>query len=65
MTVKLDSPISQTGPSGFSSFRTEEGFRDYHARDGSSTSLVSSRPDAQPKEGDPADESAKDEGRSG
>jgi hypothetical protein len=39
MTLKLDSPISQTGPSGFCGFRAEEGFEDHRARDGSSTSL--------------------------
>jgi hypothetical protein len=43
---------------------TEEAFEDYRARDGSGTSLVSSRPHAQPEEQDPTDEGAKDEGRS-
>jgi hypothetical protein len=37
---------------------------DYHARDGSSTSLVSSRPHAQLVEEDPTDEGAKDDGGS-
>jgi hypothetical protein len=43
MTSKLDSLISQTGPSGFNIIRTEAYVEDYHARDGSSTTLVSSR----------------------
>jgi hypothetical protein len=44
---------------------TEEGFKDHHARDGSHTSLVSSRTHAQLEEEDQADEDAEDEGRSG
>jgi hypothetical protein len=47
MSTKPDSPISKTGPSNFVSFRTQEGFEDYRAWDGSSTSLVSSRPHTQ------------------
>jgi hypothetical protein len=53
----------QIGPSGFSSFMTEAYVEDHHARDGSSTSLVSSRPHAQPEEEDPMDESVEDEER--
>jgi hypothetical protein len=64
MTSKLDSPVSQTGPSGFVRFRIEGYIEDYHVQDGSSTSLVSSRPHVQPEEEDPADEGAEDEGRS-
>jgi hypothetical protein len=55
----------QTGPSGFSRFRTDGGFEDYRTRDNSSASLVSSRTHAQPEEEDPTDEDAKEEGRSG
>jgi hypothetical protein len=61
----LDSPIFQIGPSSFFRFRTEEAFEDYCTQDGSSTSLVSSRPHTQLEEEDPADEGAEDEGRSG
>jgi hypothetical protein len=53
----------QTGTSGFFSFKTEEAIEDYCTRDGSDTSLVSSKPHAQLEEEDPADESTKDEGR--
>jgi hypothetical protein len=63
-SAQLDSPVSQTGPSGFVRLRTEGDVEDYHARDGSSTSLVSSRPHVQLEEKDPADEGAEDEGRS-
>jgi hypothetical protein len=42
-TSKSDSPVFQTGPSGFCSPRPEAIVEDYHARDSSSTSLVSSR----------------------
>jgi hypothetical protein len=45
-STKVDSPVSQIGPSGFSNFRTEESVEDYHTCDGSSTSLVSSKPHA-------------------
>jgi hypothetical protein len=65
VAAKLDSPVSQIRPSGFFSFRTEEALEYYCARDGSSTSLVSSGPHAQLEEEDPADEGIKDEGRSG
>jgi hypothetical protein len=65
LTSKLDSLVSQTGPSGFCGFRVEEGFKDHRARDGSSTSLVSSKPHTQLEEEDPSDEGAKDEGRGG
>jgi hypothetical protein len=58
----LDSPVSQIEPSDFFSFRTEEALEYYCDRDGSSTSLVSSRPHAQPEEEDLVDEGAKDEG---
>jgi hypothetical protein len=63
-TSKLGSPVSQTEPSGFVRTRTEGYIEDYRARDGSSTSLVSSRPHTQPEEEDPMDEDAKVEGRS-
>jgi hypothetical protein len=65
MTSKSDSPVSQTGPSDFYSFRVEEGFEDHRPRDGSNTSLVSSRPHTQLEEEDLADEGAKYEGRGG
>jgi hypothetical protein len=61
--AKPDSPVSQTEPSAFVKPRTEQDAEDYHARDGSSTSLVSSRPHAQLEE-DAVDEGTKDEGRS-
>jgi hypothetical protein len=61
--AKLGCPVSQTGPSSFFNFRTEEALKYYYAWDGSITSLVSSRPHVQPEE-DPANEDAKDEGRS-
>jgi hypothetical protein len=64
VTAKLDSPVSQTGPSDFFNFKTEEALEYYCTRDGSITSLASSRPHAQPEEVDPADQDAKDEGRS-
>jgi hypothetical protein len=64
MTSKPDSLVSQTEPSDFGSFRTEAYVEDYHARDGFRTSLVSSRPHAQPEEEDPTNEGAEDEGRS-
>jgi hypothetical protein len=63
VTAKLDSSVSQTEPSGFISFRTEEALEYYCTQDGSSTSLVSSRPHAQPEEEDLVDEGAKYEGR--
>jgi hypothetical protein len=53
----------QTGPSGFFSFRIEEALKFYCTQDGSSTSLVSTRPHTQQEEEDLADEGAKDEGR--
>jgi hypothetical protein len=62
---KLDHSVSQTGPSIFCGFRTEEGFEDHRARDGSDTLLVSSRPHTQLEEEDPTDEGAEDEGRGG
>jgi hypothetical protein len=65
MTSKPDSLVSQTGPSGFDSFRIEEYIEDYRTQDGSSTSLVSSRPHAQLEEEDPVDKGAEDEGGSG
>jgi hypothetical protein len=40
---KLDSPVSQTGPSGFVRLRTEGDIKDHRARNGSGTSFVSSR----------------------
>jgi hypothetical protein len=64
VAAKSDSLVSQTGPSGFFSFGTEEALEYYCAQDGSSTSLVFSRPHAQSEEKDPADEGTKDEGRS-
>jgi hypothetical protein len=45
--------------------RAEEDLEDYHARDGTDTSLVSSRTHTQPKEEDPTDEGAEVKGRSG
>jgi hypothetical protein len=65
VTSKPDSPIFQTGPSGFYGFRAEEGLEDHRAQDGSNTSLVSSRSHTQLKEEDPIDEGAEDEGRGG
>jgi hypothetical protein len=59
MTSKPDSPVSPTGQSGFVRSRTEGYIEDYRAQDDSSTSLVSSRPHAQPEEEDPADEGIK------
>jgi hypothetical protein len=64
-TSKLNNPVSQTGPSGFYGFRAEEAFEDHHARDGSSTSLVSFRPHTQPEEEDSMDVGVEDEGRGG
>jgi hypothetical protein len=60
--AKQDSPVSRTGSSSSFSFRKKEALEYYCARDGSSTSLVSSRPHVQPEEEDPADEGTKDEG---
>jgi hypothetical protein len=65
VTSKLDSPVSQTGPSDFCGFRAEEGFKDHRAQEGSSTSLVSSRRHTQPEEEDSTNEGTKDEGRGG
>jgi hypothetical protein len=62
--AKLNSPVSQTRPTDFFSFRIEEALEYYCAQDGSNASLVSSRPHAQPEEEDPAAECAEDEGRS-
>jgi hypothetical protein len=62
-TSKLDSPVFQTGPSDFIRSRTERYIKDYRTRDGSNTSLVSSRPYVQPEEEDLADEGTEDEGR--
>jgi hypothetical protein len=44
VAAKPDSLVFQNGPSGFFSLRTGEAFEDYRTRDGSDTSLVSSRP---------------------
>jgi hypothetical protein len=63
MTSKLDSLVFQTGSSDFCGFRAEEGFKYHCVWDGSSTSLVSSRPNTEPEEEDPMDEGAEDEGR--
>jgi hypothetical protein len=65
MTTKPDSLVSKTGPSSFSSFRTEADINDHRAWDDSNTSLVSDRPHAQAEEEDPVDEGTEDEGRSG
>jgi hypothetical protein len=65
MTSKPDSPVSQTRPSGFITCRAEGCIEDYRAWDGSTTSLVSSRPHVQLEEEDPMDEGTKDEGGSG
>jgi hypothetical protein len=65
MAAKPDSPVSQTGPSSFFSFRTEEALKYYCTRDGSITSSVSPRPHTQPEEEDPMDEGVKYERRSG
>jgi hypothetical protein len=65
VTSKPNSPVSQTGPSGFCGFKAEEGFDDHHARDSSNTSLVSSRPHSQLEEEDLMDEGIEDEGRGG
>jgi hypothetical protein len=54
-----------TGPSGFSGFGTMEDIEEHHARDGTSTSLVSSRTHAQLEKVDPMDEGAEAEGSSG
>jgi hypothetical protein len=64
MVTKLDSPIFQTRQFDFFSFRIQETLEYYYARDGSSASLVSSRPHVQPEMEDPSDEGAKYEGRS-
>jgi hypothetical protein len=48
--AKLDSPVSQTRPSGFSGFKKKEYFEDYRAQDGTSTSLVSFRTHNHPEE---------------
>jgi hypothetical protein len=63
MAAKSGSPVSQTGPSDFSGFRTEVGFKDYRARNDSNASLVSCRPHIELEEEDPVDEGAEDEGR--
>jgi hypothetical protein len=59
----------QTGQSGFLNWiiqflqlQEKEALEYYCARDGSSTSLVSSRPHVQPEEEDPVNEGTKDEG---
>jgi hypothetical protein len=65
MSTKLNNPISRTRPYGFGSIGTEADVEDHHALDGSNTSLVSSRTNAQPEEEDPMDEGAENEGRSG
>jgi hypothetical protein len=65
VAAKLDSLVSQIGPSSFFSFRTGEAFEDYRARDGSDTSLVSSKPHAQLEEEYQVDQGADAEGRSG
>jgi hypothetical protein len=44
MAAKPGILVSQTGPSSFFSFRKKEALEYYYARDGSSTSLVSSMP---------------------
>jgi hypothetical protein len=63
MAAKSGSPVSQMGPSDFSGFRTEVGFKDYRARDDSNASLVSRRLHIELEEEDLVDEGAKDEGR--
>jgi hypothetical protein len=65
VTSKIYSSVSQTRLSGFFSMRIEEALEYYCARDGSNTSLVSSRPYVQPEEEDAVDEGTKDEGGSG
>jgi hypothetical protein len=65
VTSKPDSPISQTRPSSFYSPRPEATVKDYHTRDSSSTSLVSSRSHAQPEEEDPMVEGTEDKGIGG
>jgi hypothetical protein len=47
-----------------SGFRTEEGFEDYCAQDGTNTLLMSSRTHAQPEEEDPIDEGIEAKGGS-
>jgi hypothetical protein len=64
-TSKLDSPVSQTGPSSFCSPRSEATIKDYHTWDSSSTSLVSSMPHTQLEVADPVDEGTEDVGGGG
>jgi hypothetical protein len=64
MTTKLNSLVSKTRPSSFGSFRKRVDLELQHARDGSSTTLVSSRPHAQLEYEDPMYDGAEDEGRS-
>jgi hypothetical protein len=61
MISKLDSTVSQTGPSGFDRFKTEGYIEDYHAQNGSGI-LQASR--LARGGGSRADEGTKDEGRS-
>jgi hypothetical protein len=55
----------QTGQFSFVGFRIEEDIKDYRARGGISTSLLSSMTHTQPEEEDLTDEGAKAKGRSG
>jgi hypothetical protein len=64
VAAKSDSSVSQTGPSGFCSFRIEDALKYHCTWDSSGTSLVPSRPHTQPAEEDLADEDTKVEGRS-
>jgi hypothetical protein len=64
IAMKPDSLVSKTGPSSFVRLKTEEDVEDYRARDGSSTSLVSSKPHAQLEEEDLTDECTEDKGGS-
>jgi hypothetical protein len=65
MATKANSLVSKNGPSGFGSLGIEANVDDYHARDDSSSSLVSSRTHAQLEEEDPMDESTEVEGECG
>jgi hypothetical protein len=65
MATKPDSPVSKTRPSSFDNLMIEANVGDYHARGGSSSSLVSSRTHASPEEEDTTDEGAEAEGGCG
>jgi hypothetical protein len=65
MATKPDSPVSKTRPSGFGNLRIEAKVEDYHARDSSNSSLVSSRTHASSEEEDPIDEGVEAEGGCG